>query len=236
MSLSRPVTIGIGGFASNSGKTTLLCELLKLFPGWEAIKTTKGHYRSCGKDPHSCCVSHLLSDAPVVNSGREATYAPGKDTGRYWDAGAVNVHWVIADEDQIGKGIVEALSRVHSSGVFVEGNSFSEFVKVDLMFMIAAVAGRTIKKSARRALPRASRVVLTTRDFSQVQASDREEFNSWLSSLPPLKSASLPGLCSWQDTRLLADEIQKVQCSIAGSGGTNLVAAGNGQPEFQASI
>ena len=65
------------------------------FPGWEAIKTTRGHYRSCGKDPHACCVSHLLTEEPLVRSGRAETYEPGKDTGRYWDAGATNVHWLI---------------------------------------------------------------------------------------------------------------------------------------------
>ena len=70
--------IGIGGFTSNVGKTTLLCDLLEAFPGWEAIKTTRGHYRSCGKDPHACCVSHLLSDEPLVRSGRAETYEAGK--------------------------------------------------------------------------------------------------------------------------------------------------------------
>ena len=47
---------------------------IKAFPGWEAIKSTRGHYRSCGKDPAACCVSHLLSDHPLVRSGRDQTY------------------------------------------------------------------------------------------------------------------------------------------------------------------
>jgi len=38
----------------------------------------RGHYRSCGKDPHTCCVSHLLTDEPVIRSGREATYTLAK--------------------------------------------------------------------------------------------------------------------------------------------------------------
>src|SRR6185369_12879016 len=96
--MDRPIVIGVGGYTSNVGKTTLMCELLAAFPGWEAIKTTRGHYRSCGKDPHACCVSHLLKAEPVVRSGREATYERGKDTGRYWDAGASNVHWMITTD------------------------------------------------------------------------------------------------------------------------------------------
>lgn len=80
--------VAVGGFSSEVGKTTLLCEFLRAFPGWEAIKMTRGHYRSCGKSPHACCVSHLLGDEPVIRSGRAQTYTPGKGTGRYWDAGA----------------------------------------------------------------------------------------------------------------------------------------------------
>jgi hypothetical protein len=87
--------VAIAAVSSEVGKTTLLCELLREFPGWEAIKMTRGHCRSCGKDPHACCVSHLLGDEPLVRSGFQKTYASDKDTGRYWDAGAANVHWVV---------------------------------------------------------------------------------------------------------------------------------------------
>jgi molybdopterin-guanine dinucleotide biosynthesis protein len=153
--MDRPIVIGIGGYTSNVGKTTLLCDLLAAFPGWEAIKTTRGHYRSCGKDPHACCVSHLLAGEPVIRSGRAATYTFGKDTGRYWDAGAANVHWLIATDDQIEPGIREALSRVNAEGVFVEGNSFAQFVDVDLFVMVRRADDAKIKKSAKQVLARA---------------------------------------------------------------------------------
>src|SRR6266545_5780031 len=110
----------IAGTSSNVGKTTLLCDLLRELRSdgsWEAIKMTRGHYRSCGKDPDACCVSHLLSEEPVIHSGREQTYAPGKDTGRYWDAGAANVHWVVVTNEQVETGINHALERVSAPGV-----------------------------------------------------------------------------------------------------------------------
>lgn len=156
MNMDQPIVIGVGGFTSNVGKTTLMCELLRAFPGWEAIKTTRGHYRSCGKDPEACCVSHLLSEEPLVRSGREETYEPGKDTGRYWDAGATNVHWLIATDNQIEKGIQQALAKVRSIGVFVEGNSFSEFVETDGFVMVRRADSDKVKTSARRALTKAS--------------------------------------------------------------------------------
>ena len=159
--MNKPIVIGVGGYTSNVGKTTLLCELLKAFPGWEAIKTTRGHYRSCGKDPKTCCVSHLLSEEPLVRSGREGTYELGKDTGRYWDAGAANVHWLIATDDQIEKGIKQALARVKSPGVFVEGNSFSEFVNPDHFVMVRQSNSDKIKSSARRLISKASAIYVS---------------------------------------------------------------------------
>ena len=157
----RPKIVGIGGLTSEVGKTTLMCKLLNAFPGWEAIKTTRGHYRSCGKDPHSCCVSDLLSEEPVVHSGREVTYVAGKDTGRYWDAGAGNVHWVIATDEQVEAGVRQALSRVRADGVFVEGNSFTQFVKPDFFVMVANSKTLKIKHTARRALAQVEAVYVS---------------------------------------------------------------------------
>jgi len=148
----------IAGTSSNAGKTTLLCDLLRELTrgeSWEAIKLTRGHYRSCGKDPRACCVSHLLGDQPVVRSGRDETYAAGKDTGRYWEAGASDVHWVITTDNQVEQGISAALARVKSGRVLIEGTSLLKFIEADFVVMVARAdqAGRTkIKPSARRAL------------------------------------------------------------------------------------
>ncbi len=172
--------VAVGGFSSEVGKTTLLCEFLRAFPGWEAIKMTRGHYRSCGKDPHACCVSHLLGDEPVIRSGRAQTYAPGKDTGRYWDAGASNVHWVIVTDGQVERGIGLALERVESPGVLIEGNSFLRFVPVDFAVMVARADGGKVKASARRALANSS--VLYLSDEGEGVGTARERFASWCRS------------------------------------------------------
>jgi len=168
--MSQPIVIGVGGFASDVGKTTLMCELLRAFPGWEAIKTTRGHYRSCGKDPKACCVSHLLGDEPLVRSGREETYEAGKDTGRYWDAGATNVHWLIATDAQVEKGIREALARVKSPGVFVEGNSFVQFVHTDYFVMVRQAGNEKIKSTARRVRDKANAIYVSDGNAKSLSA------------------------------------------------------------------
>jgi molybdopterin-guanine dinucleotide biosynthesis protein len=195
----RPKIIAVGGFTSNVGKTTLMCELLQALPGWEAIKTTRGHYRSCGKDPHTCCVSDLLETEPVIRSGRELTYAPGKDTGRYWDAGAANVHWVIATDEQVKKGIEEAVSRVQARGVLIEGNSFSEFVEPDFFIMVARADDLKIKNTARKALSRVSALYLSDETESGGTARllmfmPKHNPESFAKSLPVFSKQKLPQL------------------------------------------
>jgi hypothetical protein len=175
---SRPIIVAVSGLSSNTGKSTLVCELLRRLPGWEAIKLTRGHYRSCGKDPSGCCVSDLLRDEPLIRSGREANYEKSKDTGRFWDAGATNVHWVIVGEDQVESGINEALSRVKTPGVIVEGNSFLDYIDADFAIMCARAGENKMKTSARRTLERADVLYLSTIDDC-----DREtalaRFDSW---------------------------------------------------------
>ena len=166
----RPIIVAVSGFSSNVGKTTLVCELLRQLPGWEAIKLTRGHYRSCGRDPHSCCVSDLLRDEPVVRSGYEANYQTGKDTGRFWEAGASNVHWVIVKDGQVAQGITQALSQVEAEGVIVEGNSFLEHITADLAIMCARAEGGKIKPSARRTLARSDYLYLSSLTASAAEA------------------------------------------------------------------
>lgn len=175
--MKRPVIIAVSGFSSEVGKTTLMCDLLRAFPGWEAIKVTRGHYRSCGRDPHACCVSDLLSDEPVIRSGRDQNYALGKDTGRFWDAGAANVHWVIVTDDQVERGIRQAVERVTATGVFIEGNSILDFIKADFVLMVSRASGGKIKGSARQALTYSSAIYLS--NITEEATNEREKFAFW---------------------------------------------------------
>lgn len=176
-SMKRPAIVAVSGFSSEVGKTTLVCDLLQAFPGWEAIKVTRGHYRSCGRDPQACCVSDLLSDEPVIRSGRDQNYALGKDTGRYWDAGAANVHWVIVTDKQVEQGIQQAIERVAAPGVFIEGNSILDFIKADFTVMVSRAGGGKIKGSARQALAHSSAIYLS--NVTEEGTDERDKFALW---------------------------------------------------------
>jgi molybdopterin-guanine dinucleotide biosynthesis protein len=210
---SFPFVVGVGGFTSGVGKTTLMCDLVRAFPGWEAIKTTRGHYRSCGKDPQACCVSHLLEDRPVVRSIREQTYHPAKDTGRYWDAGASDVHWVIATDEQVEAGIKQAIGRVKSDGVFVEGNSFSRFIKPDFFVMVVRADDLRIKPTARQGLSRVSAFYLS----GATSDNDRKLLEAFLVKI---NGGKLPGnlsiVTSNQFPKLVERIVQTVEINSFG--------------------
>jgi len=203
-----PFIVAVSGVSSNAGKTTLVCELVPRLPGWETIKLTRGHYRSCGKDPNGCCVSDLLRDEPLIRSGRAANYEKGKDTGRFWDAGAADVHWVIVGEDQVEAGITQALSRVKAAGVIVEGNSFLEYVKTDFAITCARAGENKIKTSARRTLAKADALYLSSIDGCDRETAVRR-FEQWRAGLSiALNTDGLPVFAA-SDIPKLIDEIHQ---------------------------
>ena len=212
ITISTPTIVAVSGLSSNTGKTTLVCELLRRLPGWEAIKLTRGHYRSCGKDPLGCCVSDLIRDEPLIRSGRDANYEAGKDTGHFWDAGATNVHWVIVGEDQVEAGIAEALSRVRTECVIVEGNSFLDYVEADFAIMCARAGENKVKASARRMLARADALYLSTIDDCD-GATARARFAEWRTSLAvDLNFARLPAFTRDE----MSDLIERIKAVCSG--------------------
>jgi hypothetical protein len=106
----------------------------------------------------------LLSEKPLVLSGRDETFQPGKDTGRYWEAGAGEVHWVIATSEQVDEGLKVALERVQRQGAFIEGNSFLRFTQADYSVMVAAPEIREVKSSAVRIMPRIDALYINSRE------------------------------------------------------------------------
>ena len=211
--MKRPTVVAIGGFESDVGKTTLMCDLLGVLSGWEAIKTTRGHYRSCGKDPLTCCVSHLLSDQPTIRSGREETNTPGKDTGRYWEAGASNVHWLIATEKQMESGIKSALKRVKAPGVLIEGNSFTKFVEVDFAILVTRSKGGKIKSSARRLLAIASGLFVS--DLANTGDPTSKDSTSWCEeSIASRLIRDLP-IYTQNDLPELTHRLRQIQAQVA---------------------
>ncbi len=111
------------------------------------------------------------------------------------------MHWVIVKDDQVERGIDEALGRVEADGVIIEGNSFLEYVTADLAIMCARAQGGIIKSSARKALAKSDVLYLSTLDGNTSTAkSDFEQFCTTLTTdlvlngLPILTCEDFPSL------------------------------------------
>lgn len=226
--MKRPAIVAISGFSSEVGKTTLMCDFLRAVPDWEAIKVTRGHYRSCGKDPNSCCVSDLLSDEPVIRSGREQNYALGKDTGRYWDAGATNVHWVIVTDAQVEQGIKQAVARVTAPGVFIEGNSILDFIEADFVLMVSRASGGIIKGSARRALSRSSAIYLS--NITEEETDERNKFALWQQQSGMTKFIGDLPIYTREDLPELIAHVQKIDVTVTAQVATGFAAGQSSLP------
>jgi len=203
--LIRPTIVSVSGFSSDVGKTTVVCKLLGILAGWEAIKVTRGHYRSCGKNPEACCVSPLLGARPLVLSGPAETQEPGKDTARFWEAGAAMVHWVVATDEQIEEGIKIALSRVQCEGVLIEGGSFLKHIDADYSIMVASPPVRDIKSSAVRVMPKMNAIYVNR---SEPDVSIAAELRERLSK----RGASVTAKPVYfeRDLLLVAEEVMRV--------------------------
>jgi deoxyhypusine synthase len=135
-----------------------------------------------------------------VRSGRKETYELGKDTGRYWEAGAANVHWLICTDNQVEEGIKQALARVKSPGVFVEGNSFTEFVNTDHYVMVRQASSDKIKSSARRMISKVTAIYVsdTTDEPDDLKTAAVES----IPLFTPASMFSLIGYLKWNRSTL----------------------------------
>jgi hypothetical protein len=141
------------------------------------------------------------------------TYSPGKDSGRYWDAGATNVHWLIATDAQVDLGITQTLARVNAPGVFIEGNSFTEYVRPDFFIMVARAGDLKLKPTARQALTRVSAVYLS--DSGSV--ADKVRVRKFLSeTLPASESSALPVHGAAEFSQLIS-LVQRLDSGAVGS-------------------
>lgn len=151
-----PIIIGVGGAYSGVGKTTVICEILRSFQDWGAIKYTK-----------TSLFSSVTDDIGVLSQ-------EGKDTKRFLDAGAGKVVWVQSPYS----GLTESLSMAtgmlsHTEGILIEGNSAIEAVRPDIIIFISGSSPEKWKTSACGISEKAD-IVIYDREPSQKTLTTRQ--------------------------------------------------------------
>jgi molybdopterin-guanine dinucleotide biosynthesis protein len=154
--------IVVGGHSRNIGKTSVVAGLISRLPEfhWTAFKITQYGHGFCTADGKPCQCQTADS---CVSVSAEHEPASGTDTSRYLAAGAARSIWV---RTRMGM-LADAMPRIEkelaaSENAILESNSILEFLRPDLYLTIVDSNVADFKDSARRFLPLADAVLVSS--------------------------------------------------------------------------
>jgi len=179
--------IVVGGHTRSIGKTQLVCDVIRAFPGaeWIAGKVTQYGHGVCAQNGENCDCAPTEHVCALDWETRSDT---GTDSARFLEAGAKRSFWLRTKQGYLAEGLPllrEALEEVASDGwrvasegravraeaasteggrperaLIVESNSLMQFVKPSLYFAVIDPMKEDFKESAQMALDRASALVI----------------------------------------------------------------------------
>lgn len=143
--------ICVTGATSNVGKTTLIERLLEVLPGkWGVCKVTmcspvRKHRCPHGKDD-TCGICNEDLSSFIAETNSSVLKQQGKDTWRYYEAGAERVVWVRSRQEALRDGIDAALKELSGlTGILFEGNHALQAIDPDIAVM---AVGNPVKYKA----------------------------------------------------------------------------------------
>lgn len=146
--------ITVGGQAKHVGKTTLICNVIAVFPTfrWTAVKFTTHRHR-----PSNC---QLRLEGPGWSLWEQVQPGNDSDTARFLAAGATRALLVEVEAANLEDACL-ALKRQLSPAthVLVESSSAAEFLNSDLSLLLIDPEREDSKTSARELLERADAVL-----------------------------------------------------------------------------
>lgn len=185
--------ISVTGSSSNAGKTWIVERIISRLKAAglmaAALKVTRTHIgAACPRANDSCGTCDSLDRPFELITDRARLDVRGKDTGRYYAAGADQVVWLLVRPDAVADGARAALSVIRPGFVLVaEGNSFRDYVDADLTWL-AVTDAFEIKKSAQAIFEYVD--IGVARD---PQLIDRESFKDVHGRYVPVRAAAEVG-------------------------------------------
>jgi len=137
--------ITVSGSSKDVGKSSLAAFLASRCPGCAAMKVSIHERRPPGE---------------TIVEERGTPDRPGTDTARLRAAGARPVLWVRSTPETLAEDVREALSRLESPVVVVEGNSVLRHLDPDYAVFVMSAGFGDFKPSAFEALEKAHTVVV----------------------------------------------------------------------------
>jgi hypothetical protein len=161
--------IVVGGHTRSIGKTQLVCDVIRAFPGteWTAGKITQYGHGVCAQNGTDCDCAPSEHSCAFDWETRADT---GTDSSRFLLAGANRSFWLRTKQGYLAEGLPllrEALGEIARHGesssnqvVIVESNSLMGFVRPSLYFAVIHPMKEDFKESAQLALHRAQALVM----------------------------------------------------------------------------
>jgi hypothetical protein len=180
--------IVVGGHTRSIGKTQLVCDVIRAFPGteWIAGKVTQYGHGVCAQNGEDCDCAPTEHACALDWETRPDT---GTDSARFLAAGAKRSFWLRTKQGYLAEGLPllrRALSEIGAEkpedpipqglklrprwpcgtneqatrAVIVESNSLMQFVKPSLYFAVIDPLKGDFKESAQMVLDRASALVM----------------------------------------------------------------------------
>jgi hypothetical protein len=144
--------IVVGGQCRKVGKTALVVDLIRAFPGarWTAVKITPYTEVGCPVRGSSCkCAPKRHTFAILEEKDRSGE----SDTSRFLVAGAERALWVQTKEGRLADALAPLTEKLSKAGnVIVESDAIIKFWKPDLYLMVLDPRRDDFKASARAGL------------------------------------------------------------------------------------
>jgi hypothetical protein len=155
--------IVVGGHTRSIGKTQLVCDVIRAFPGteWIAGKITQYGHGVCARNGEDC---DCAPTEHVCALDWETQANTGTDSARFLEAGASRSFWLRTKQGYLAEGL-PALRKAmeeqfENRAVIVESNSLMQFMRPSLYFAVIDPLKEDFKESAQIVLDRADALVL----------------------------------------------------------------------------
>jgi hypothetical protein len=133
-------SISITAPCNGSGKTSLILSILATFPRTFSVAKFTTIYQEeqfCPTKDHDCACRRLQGDY-LICTDPEVLSQPDTDTGRFWQAGALQTLWCVSRSEGYPKMIHDFMTRYVRRGapLLAEGNSVTPYLQPQLRFMV----------------------------------------------------------------------------------------------------
>ncbi len=158
-----PNMLMLGSTGINSGKTELVCAIIKKFGNARNITglkvtTISGRKGQCPRGDKGCGVCSSFEGNFIITE--ETDSSSRKDTSRLLAAGAKRVFWIRSEKKQLKQAMSALLETIGPDAILVcESNSLRGVVEPGLFLMVQNAANNKPKQSAKNVIKWADRIV-----------------------------------------------------------------------------